>query len=52
MSDEYLPQETEKALNDEAGISVLTIYNSENVSTMKENYLLDMETTTLVSAIL
>ena len=42
MSDEYLPQETEETLNEKAVISVLTIDNSENVSTMTENYLLDM----------
>ena len=47
MSDEYLPQETEKTLNKKAGISVLTIKNSENVSTITENYLPDTETTTL-----
>ena len=51
MIDEYLPQETEETLNEKAGTSVLTIDNSENVSTMTENYLPDMETTTLVSAI-
>ena len=51
MSDEYLPQETEETLNEKAGISVLTIDNSENVSTMIENYLPDMKTTTLASSI-
>ena len=50
MSDEDLPQETEEKLNEKAGISVLKIENSENVSTMTENYLLDMETTTLASS--
>ena len=34
MGDEDLPQETEETLNEKAGISVLTIENSENVSTM------------------
>ena len=34
MSDEDLPQETEETLNKKSGISVLTIDNSENVSTM------------------
>ena len=42
MSDEDLPQETEEKLNEKAGISVLKIENSENVSTMTKNYLLDM----------
>ena len=51
ISDEDLPQETEETLNEKAGISVLTIDNSENVSTMTENYLPGMETTTLASAI-
>ena len=51
MNDEDLPQETEETLNEKAGISVLTIDNSENVSTMTENYLWDMETTTLSSYI-
>ena len=51
MSAEDLPQETEETLNEKAGISVLTIDNSENVSTMTENYLPDMETTTLASSI-
>ena len=51
MSDEYLPQETEETLNEKARISVLTIDNSENVSTMTENYLPYMETTTLASSI-
>ena len=51
MSDEDLPQETEETLNEKAGISVLTIDNSENVSTMTENCLPDMETTTLASSI-
>ena len=50
-SDENLPQETEETLNEKAVISVLTIENSENVSTTIENYLLDMETTTLASSI-
>ena len=34
MSDEYSPQEIEEILNEKAGISVLIIDNSENVSTM------------------
>ena len=51
MIDGYLPQETEETLNEKAVISVLTIDNSENVSIMTENYLSDMETTTLASAI-
>ena len=51
MSDEYLPKETEETLNEKAGISVLTIENSENVSTMTENYLPDIKTTTLSPAI-
>ena len=51
MSDKDLPQETEETLNEKAGTSVLTMDNSENVSTMTENYLPDMETTTLASAI-
>ena len=51
MSDEDLPQETEETLNEKVGISVLTIGNSENVSTMTENYLPKMETTTLASSI-
>ena len=51
MSYEYLPQEIEETLNEKAVISVLTIDNSENVSTMTENYLPDMETTTLASSI-
>ena len=44
MSNEDLPQETEETLNEKARISVLTIVNSEN-------YLPDMETTTLTSSI-
>ena len=51
MSDDDLPQETEEKLKEKAGISVLKIDNSENVSTITENYLLDMETTTLTSSI-
>ena len=51
MRDQYLPQETEETLNYKAGISVLKIDNSENVSTMTENYLPDMETTILASSI-
>ena len=51
MSDEDLPQETEETLDEKAGISVLKIDNSKNVSTMIENYLPDMEATTLASAI-
>ena len=51
MSNEDLPPETEETLNKKAGISVLTIDNSENVSTMTENYLPDMETTTLASSL-
>ena len=51
MIDEDLPQEIEEALNEKAGISVLTIDNSENVSTRTENSLPDMETTTLASPI-
>ena len=51
MSDEDLPQETEKIINEKAGIIVLIIDNSENVSPMIESYLPDMETTTLASAI-
>ena len=47
----YFQQETEETLNNKAGTSVLTIDNSENVSTITENYLSDMETTTLVSSI-
>ena len=47
MSDEDLSQETEETLNEKAGISVLTIDNSENVSKMTKQYLLDIETTTL-----
>ena len=34
MIDEDLPQEIEETLNEKAGISVLTIENIENVSTM------------------
>ena len=51
MSDEYLLQEIYEKLNEKAGISVLTIDNSDNVSSMTENYLLDMETTTLSPSI-
>ena len=51
IGDEDLPQEKEETLNKKAGINVLTIDNSENVSTMTENYLLDMETSTLASSI-
>ena len=49
--DEDLPQETEESIDEKAGVSVLIIDNSENVSTMKKYYLLDMETTTLSSSI-
>ena len=51
MSDGYLTQEMEETLNKKAGISVLTIDNSEHVSTPTENYLPEMETTTLAPAI-
>ena len=47
ISDEDSPQEIEETLNEKAGISVQRIDNSENVSTMIENYLPDMETNTL-----
>ena len=36
MSDEDLPQEIEETLNEKAGIIVLIIDNSENVSIMTE----------------
>ena len=51
MGDEDLPQKTEETLNEKAGINVPTIDNSENMSTMTENCLPDMETTTLASSI-
>ena len=51
ISDEDLLQETDETLNEKAGMIVLSIDNSENVSTMTENCLPDMETTTLASSI-
>ena len=51
ISNEYLPKQTEGTLNEKAVISVLTIDNNEHVSIMRENYLPDMENTTLASSI-
>ena len=52
MSGKYLPQETEEALNDKAGIGVITIDHSGNMSILTGTYLPDMENSTIASPII
>lgn len=51
MNGEYLQQEAEETFNEKAGISALTIDNSENVSIITANFLLDIESSTISSLI-